>query len=177
MKPLNFSLIVVDNVSRYPHMQVEDLYKLAHQAAMGSEHSVSDIDRARQWMADEIQNLQPSTVEPMIDVISRDRSIVRVHLGSFIDAGGDPENLLQAFVQTANEFTGSTSVLRAYWQEIIISAERDNLHFPKERLALFFKKMEADQFPAIHHSAQYDQAYHPHYRVIAPRFLDLAATG
>ena len=54
----------------------------------------------------------------MIDVISPDRSIVRVHLKPYIESDGDREDLLQAFIQTANYFIGSTDLLREYWWDI-----------------------------------------------------------
>ena len=40
MESLNFQPIALDHCSRYPGLQVEDLYKLVHQAALGSEHAV-----------------------------------------------------------------------------------------------------------------------------------------
>ena len=171
MQPIDFKPIVVDHYIRHPRMQVEDLYKLAHQAAMGSEHAVIDIQSAREWLINELDNLPLTSVEPLIDMISPDRSIVRVHLKPFIESGGDPENLLQAFMRTANEFHGSTDMLRAYWKDIKVLAQLGEIPFPLDSLKSFINLMEAAKYPAVHHSAQYQQAYHPNYRVIAHKFL------
>jgi hypothetical protein len=175
MQPIDFKPIVIDHYIRYPEMQVEDLYKLAHQAAMGSEHAVSDFQSARQWLFNELKTLPLTSVEPSIDVITPDRSIARVHLKPYIKSGGDPENLLQAFIQTANEFHGSTDLLRSYWMDIKVLAQQGEIPFPDDSLKSFIDRMIAAKFPAVHHSAQYEQAYHPHYRVVAPRFLDAPA--
>ena len=172
-QPIDFKPIVINHYIRYPEMQVEDLYKLAHQAAMGSEHAVSDIQSARQWLFNELKTLPLTSVEPSIDVITPDRSIARVHLKPYIKSGGVPENLLQAFIQTANEFHGSTDLLRSYWMDIKILAQQGEIPFSDDSLKSFINRMEAARYPAVHHSAQYEQAYHPHYRVVAPRLLAL----
>lgn len=56
MESLNFQPIALEHCSRYPGLQVEDLYKLVHQAALGSEHAVKDIEVARQWLMRESVN-------------------------------------------------------------------------------------------------------------------------
>jgi hypothetical protein len=54
-------------------------------------------------------------------------------------------------------------------------AQQGEIPFPDDSLKSFIDRMIAAKFPAVHHSAQYEQAYHPHYRVVAPRFLDAPA--
>jgi hypothetical protein len=173
MEPIDFKPIVVDHYFRYPRMQVEDLYKLAHQAAMGSEHAVIDIQSARQWLSNELEKLPLTSAEPLIDLISPDRNIARVHLKPFFESGGDPENLLQAFLRTANEFHGSMDLLRVYWKDIKVLAQLGEIPVPPDSLEAFIGRMEAAKYPAVHHSAQYQQAYHPNYRVVAYKFLPL----
>jgi hypothetical protein len=36
----------------------------------------------------------------------------------------------------------------------------------------FFKRVEEEGFPAVHHSTRYEEAYHPAYRVIKQDFLE-----
>lgn len=171
MKPSDFQSIVIAHCSRYPELQVEDLYKLTHQAALGSEHAVDDINTARQWLVRELDQLPESSVEPLFEEISPDKSIVRVHLKPYFEAGGDLEDLLQAFVTTASEYQGSLELLSKYWSSIEGLAQRGELKFHLDILRSFIDRMEASHFPAVHHSPQYEQAYHPHYRVIASQFL------
>jgi len=171
MKLSGFQNIVLDHCSRYPELQVEDLYKLAHQAALGSEHAVKDIESARQWLLRELDQLPDSSVEPLIDVISPDQGIVRVHLVPYIESDGDPENLLQAFIRTANDFHGSIDLLKDYWRDVEALAQRGEIRFSLESLQSFIDHMGALNYPAVHHSTQYNEAYHPHYRVIARELL------
>ncbi|MGW8226313.1 MAG: hypothetical protein ACWGOY_11295 [Anaerolineales bacterium] len=171
MRLPDFKPIVLDHFSRYPELQIEDLYKLTHQAALGSEHAVNDIESARQWLFRELNQLPAVSPEPLLDYITPDHSIARIHLLPYIAAGGEPENLLQAFVRTANEFQGSFDVLKQYWTSIEALAQGGELPFPPKHLRKMIHQMEASGFPAIHHSIKYVEAYHPGYRVVAPRFL------
>lgn len=171
MKRTAFQDVVISHCMRYPLLQVEDLYKLTHQASLGSEHAVKDIDGARAWMVREIDQLPASSQEPQTDIISPATGIARVHLGPFIKAGGEPEALLQAFVRTANEYRGSSLLLKEYWKNIENLAENAVIKFNLEDLGITISRMEAAGFPAVHHSAQYAAAYHPSYRVIAVQFL------
>ena len=113
-----FKPVILNHYLRYPEMQVEDLYKLAHQATMGSEHAAVDEESARKWLAREIAQLPVSSTESQVDIITPDNSIARIHLKPYIESGGKPEELLQAFIQTGHDFAGSTGLLRTFWKDI-----------------------------------------------------------
>ena len=49
-----FWRILVNQVSRYPQLEPRDLYKLAHQAALGSEHALTDQVGVRRWLEREL---------------------------------------------------------------------------------------------------------------------------
>jgi hypothetical protein len=167
----DFHPIALEHCSRYPELQVQDLYKLVHQAALGSEHAVKDHLTARQWLAREIDQLPDFSKEKIIDPINPDQSIVRVHLKPYIDAGGDPERLLRSFIRTANEYEGSIELLKHFWMCIEASTRSGELPFATEDLHSMINRMASLNFPAVHHSRQYKAAYAPHYRVIARRCL------
>lgn len=171
MKTIDFKSIVLEHCARYPGMQLEDLYKLAHQAAMGSEHAVSDVSIARQWLSDELDNLPETSAEPLVDIISPDGKIARIHLVPFINHGGEPEKLLRSFIRTANEFKGSRENLRTYYQIIQALAQRGEISVPQDVSLSFLDQMEAKNYPAMHHSKFYSLSYQPRYRVVALKFF------
>lgn len=166
-----FGEIIRSNISRYPLAQVEDLYKLAHQAALGSEHAVKEVSAAREWLLRELDMVGISTKEPLVDPISQDGQIVRVHLSPYLAGGGQPESLLQAFVNTANEYRGSVQRLEQYLQVFERMVQDGELHFQLNSLRSFVEEMKSAGYPAIHHSPQYVEAYKPSYRVVARQFL------
>jgi hypothetical protein len=166
-----FSIVVRAQLARYPLMQLEDLYKLAHQAALGSEHAVSDTPSARDKLTRELAALTGAPVEPLLDAISPGGTILRVHLRPFLAAEGDPEKLLQAFLRTAHECKGSVDQLKRYWASVVDLAAGGQIPFHPDDLRRFLESMEHVGFPAVHHSAQYKAAYQPSYRVVASEFL------
>jgi hypothetical protein len=164
--------ILADQITRYPQMEIQDLYKLLFQAVMGSEHAISRPNAARSWLKRELENLAEGPDEPTIDVISPDGDIVRVNLRPFIQIGGDPSSLLGAFVRTANEYRGTIERLRLYWSFAERMAADGELPFERTDMRAFLKLVEEDEFPAVHHSPHYENAYHPAYRVIKQEYLE-----
>jgi hypothetical protein len=168
---VRFRTILADQIARYPQMEVQDLYKLILQATMGSEHAISSVDAARSWLRRELASLPEGPEEPISDEISSDGNIVRVNLRPFIQSGGDPSSLLDAFVRTANEYRGTEERLRDHWSLTERMAEDGELPFEVSQMRAFIEKAEGDGFPAVHHSTRYEEAYHPAYRVIKREFL------
>lgn len=166
-----YQRIILDHFSCYPLLQVEDLYKLAHQGALGSEHAIQNITDARNWLAREIDSLPESSAEPIADEISPENHIVRIHLKPYLEAGGDPEDLLAAFFKTPNEYHGSIDLLRNSWWCCEDLAKQGAIGISPDKLRAFFTSKEAMSFPALHHSEQFEHAYHPSYRVIKLDFL------
>jgi hypothetical protein len=159
-----FESILKSHLARYPEMQIQDVYKLVHQAALGSEHAAMNRHEACVRLEREIVQLGDEDAEPAIDPISADGKIVRVHLLPFILQDGDLEALLTAFVRTANEFHGDEQTLKIYWD--IATG-----FFPPAEMDDFIQSMQAQNYPAVHHSAIYTQRYHPAYRVILEKYL------
>lgn len=166
-----FESTLLAHFTRYPAMQLADMYKLIHQAAMGSEHAVRDIESARNWLTRELAEMRKGPVEPLVDPLSAETGITRVHLRPYIASGGNPAKLLEAFVRTANQHNGSTDRLERYWAEAICLAESGQLPFSAPEIQRFFEPLKAQNFPAVHHSPEYEHLYHPAYRVILQEYL------
>lgn len=152
-------------------MQVMDLYKLLHQATLGSEHAVHDEQAARDWLERELAEMGDGPDEPLLDPISPDGQIVRVHLRPYLRAGREPEALLHAFVRTANEFRGSKGKLKQYGASTARMATKGWLPFARREVEVFFTEIEKQGFPAVQHSKTYKRAYRPAYRVVAREYL------
>jgi hypothetical protein len=164
--------LLADQAARYPGMQVQDLYKFLHQAALGSEHAVRDTAMARNWMDREIASLDTAAAfEPLIDPLLPDSQLVRVNLRPYLRKGGDPELLLHAFVRTANEYPGDSAALERFWSIAEVMCAEGGLPFPAAELEAFFAARREQGFPAVHHSEDYGRLYRPAYRVISREFL------
>jgi len=163
----NLCPILLDHFRRYPEMQVTDLYKLLHQAALGSEHAVRDERTARDWLEREMKEMGEGPDEPLLDPISPDGKIVRIHLRPYLKMGKDPETLLRAFIHTANEWHGSLENLMEYGTVAWQLSEAEQWRISPKEIKLFFAGIESQGFPAARHSEIYGRLYRPAYRVIA----------
>jgi hypothetical protein len=163
--------ILVDHARRYPQWQPEDLYKLVHQAALGSEHAVDDEARARAWLVREMAEMGTGPDEPLLDPISPGGAIVRVHLRPYVRLGFDPDSLLEAFVRTALEFRGLPERIAAGLTEAARLAHDGRLAFPEDDLVRLLGRVQAAGLPAVHHTTAFTSHYRPAYRVVAREFL------
>ena len=109
-----FRRILALQWKRYPLMEVQDIYKLIHQASMGSEHAVQDLDATRAFLKREVSELADGPDEPIEDIISTDGRMARINLRPYLASNASLEKLFDAFVRTANEFEGNISRLRRY---------------------------------------------------------------
>jgi hypothetical protein len=169
--PGDFGPILREQARRHPQLQPQDCYKLILQACLGSEHAAGDMTAAARWLERELAGLGPGPAEPLVEPISPDGRIVRVHLRAFVAAKGDPVRLLKAFGQTAANFPGTRAALPAAWQQVVQLAEANGLPFPAEAARDFGEKMAKAGYPAVRHSTVYTENYRPAYRVIAREYL------
>ena len=165
------SRILAVQYRRYPCLQIVDLYKLLHQASMGSEHAVSDEAGVRAWLKREVATMGAGPADPLIDEISPTGEIVRVHLRPYLAAGHDPEKLLEAFLRTAREYRGSVEHLQQYGKVAEWVASAGLLPFQPGQIGAFMQSMKQHGFPAAHHSQIYEELYQPAYRVVARTFV------
>lgn len=172
----HLSFLLFEHCTRYPLLQVQDVYKLLYQACMGSGHAIRDLAQARFSLEGEIQNLDPDRDQPLVEQISPearlDRKVVRVNLRRYMAATSDSTPLLDAFIRTSCIFEASILRLGQYYASLL-SAESvpGGLSFNQQDLMQYIGKMREQNFPAIHHSQVYTQNYKPAYRVVAGSLL------
>jgi len=162
-----FASLLQAHLKRYPAMQVQDIYKLVHQAALGSEHALLDASAARNFLENEIKEMGSGLPEPLTDPISADAEILRIHLRPYLASGGTPETLLDAFLATAHNFHGDITTLESYWD-----TARRTRFLPDSVMDGFILKMREAHYPAVHHSEIYRENYQPAYRVIWRRYWE-----
>jgi hypothetical protein len=156
---------------RYPAMQLDDIYKLLHQAALGPGHAVDTPAAARKRLDQEMAALGKGSAEPLQDIISPDGRLGRVHLRSYLAAGGSPDALHRAFVDTANSYAASPDKLAKFCGCLGDLAAAGGIPFAQEDVLAYFEKIARDGYPAVHHSEAFRNAYQPAYRVVAVDLL------
>ncbi len=167
----NIQQNVQEEVRQHPKLTMQDLYKFAYQAAMGNEHIMADTAMVRSYLQEEWNGIDTSSQEPRAEYLASDSSIVRINLRPYKQHGGSIEKLIAAMVQTAKEIQPSVPLLKIYLSNIIALATEALIPFKVESVQHYFHEMEENNFPAVHHSAEYEQWYHPSYRVVAGTFV------
>ena len=157
---------------KHPLAEAADLYKLVHQGIMGSEHAVSDTAAASAWMRRELATLSTpaskDTRAALIEKLPPDGRFVRVNLRPFIAAGGDPSQLVRAFVATANQSKGDTAQFACVERALTRGDARQAF----SRLASLIHERRKTGFDAAHHSAAFEATYSPAYRVVRATLAD-----
>ena len=164
--------IVRAEMTRCSATAPRDVYKLLHQASMGSMHAGLDSAAATNWMADEWPKVRGARRgERLVDTIAPGGRLVRFNLRPWRAAGGTRAPVVAAFVATAYEVPRPTYFL-TYWQSLLRSATRGVVRLDTAALVSLGQRQEADRLPAMEHTARYERACQPHYRVLTGPLAD-----
>ncbi len=159
--------IILVQVSRHPRMEPRDLYKLLHQAAMGSEHAIEDTIGVRVWLQRELSTMGQGPIEPMLDTIAPGGRVVRIHLRAWVAAGRPTDHILAAFLRTGGLVPRDTGRLGRYLAVTDTLARQGRLPFQRQLWRDEVDGARGGGYPAVHHSDAFVSAYRPAYRVVA----------
>jgi hypothetical protein len=165
---------VQEHMRRHPAMQVEDVYKLVHQAAFGNGHLITDEAADRRYLEAEFDSVTADASEPLTESLTPDGSVVRVNLRPFKARGGDLGALGDAMLESAKRLQPHPELFDRWWQEIVEAAARGDIPLDAAAVRSFGAAKKADGYPAIHHSAEYTSRYHPAYRVLLRDLLPIS---
>lgn len=159
--------IAAEHLARYPRMEHADVYKLLYQGTMGCSHAVTCKRSAEAFLRREAEDLGEGPPEPVVDTISCDGRMARVNIRPYLDAGGDIEMLLQAFILTAELHAGSIELLDSCTEWAAKKAGGGFFPPHLEHLEDYLNGKRRSGYPAVHHSPIYRKLYKPCYRVIS----------
>ena len=159
----------------YPESRLMDIYKSCFQDYMGAEHLVSDSERVKAYLDEELEtitldDLLPWSYEPC----GIDSNYYRVSIRAIKENIITEEMLLDAFVRSANSVERpSVESWRDRWHVIIGTIDKMQLKLPHyEEDKLFIDSILSVGKYAISHSPEYRKTYHPHYRIVERRILE-----
>jgi hypothetical protein len=156
---------------RYPLMQLEDVYKLLHQSALGAGHALDDADSLRQQFNSEMASMGAGPEEPLVDTISPDGRLARIHMRAYCEAGHSADALFDAFVQTAREYPPAPEKLVKFCGCVADLAGAGGITFDQSEVAGYFETVAKEGYPIVRHSAAFRKAYRPAYRIVCIDFL------
>ena len=149
----------------YPESTLQDIYKSFYQEHFGPGHIISDTASARRYLMRELSEMG-ETQSPYYEPTGSQGDYVRVYLSAIADSLITAEQLLDAFVRSANSRQEPAVSWMEKWEAIIsiIQANKIELEGFETDLPLLTEAARNNQ--AVHHSRRYNEAYHPHYRIV-----------
>ena len=152
-------------LTTYPESTLQDIYKSFYQEHFGPGHIISDTASAQRYLMRELSEMG-ETSSPYFEPTGSQGDYVRVYLSAVADSLITAEQLLDAFVRSANSRQEPTVIWMEKWEAIvsIIQANKIELEGIEADLPLLTEAARNNQ--AVHHSRRYNVAYHPHYRIV-----------
>ena len=152
-------------MATYPETTLQDVYKSFYQEHFGPGHIISDTASARRYLMRELSEMG-KTQSPYFESTGSQGDYVRVYLSAVADSLITVEQLLDAFVRSANMWQEPIISWMEKWEAIvsIIQANKMELEGFETDLPLLTEAAQNNQ--AVHHSRRYNEVYHPHYRIV-----------
>lgn len=151
-----------------PEMRIEDAYKWLFHATRGGEHAVRDAEGPRHWLDREWATLgKPLPEEPLLVTLRPDGKVLRLNLRPYRAHDGSKEEVLRAFVESANRFKADTHDFVRTWHRLGDMLRRES---QQALTAAEWQRLDREtaphSYPAISHSANYEKVRKPAYRVL-----------
>lgn len=166
--------LVISHMSRYPVMEVQDVYTLIYQGAMGAAHLSTDASGFEELLIKEFEEANADEKQALWETIRPDGELVRVHIAALKARGGQPQALSTLCMWTASIFKGDKVDLMDGWDTFQHLCRYNRLRkFPEVEISQFTKWAQKNKYPSTRHSTAFRDAYHPHYRLVRREFLNI----
>ena len=152
-------------LATYPESTLQDIYKSFYQEHFGPGHIISDTASARRYLMRELSEMG-KTPSPYFEPSGSQGDYVRVYLSAVADSLITAEQLLDAFVRSANSRQEPTVSWLEKWEAIVSIIQANTIEIEGLETDLPLLNEAARNNQAVHHSRRYNVAYHPHYRIV-----------
>lgn len=156
----------------YPESTLQDIYKSFYQEHFGPGHIISDTASARRYLMRELSEMG-KTQSPYFEPTGSQGDYVRVYLSAVADNLITAEQLLDTFVRSANLWQEPSVSWMEKWGAIISIIQTNKMEIRGFETDLPLLTEAARNNQAVHHSSRYNEAYHPHYRIVERSIFEI----
>lgn len=165
---ITFESCLLEQLSKHPAMQAQDLVKLSYHAACGADHLLRDLDEARAYFLAEYENTHPAEGD-LYEPVSGD--FARVNIAQWKQRGLKADWLFKLFCLSAVHDENSREKLL---QNIrTVECMLSHTHISRVEWDEYITDYVNQGLPAVHHSDVYRQAERPAYRLVKLPLLRL----
>ena len=152
-------------LASYPESTLQDIYKAFYQEHFGPEHMIDDTAAVRQYLDYELSTMGDECGGFYYEAIGARGDYVRVSLKCVKHGLISADELLQAFLDSAAARQVPAVEWSCMWDAVVQAVDevKPGLGSAAEREALREASIKKQ---AVHHSKAYNEAYHPHYRIV-----------
>lgn len=144
---------ILNEINKHPMLNEQDLVKLIYQRTYGPSHILSNLEKSKQYLIYELNNLNESSYQD----IEISESLIRVSLNNIKNI----DTFFDAFVKTSKMINATKEDYNKNIDLLIKCIKENNLDFNIDTI----KDLASENLP-VHHSLKYNIAYNPHYRLI-----------
>ena len=149
----------------YPESALQDIYKSFYQEHFGPGHIISDTASARRYLMRELSEMG-KTQSPYFEPTGSQGDYIRVYLSAVANSLITAERLLDAFIRSANLWQEPAASWLDKWEAIVSIIQTNKMEIGNFETDLPLLTEAARNNQAVHHSSRYNEAYHPHYRIV-----------
>src|SRR5258708_32214339 len=99
--------LIQRHIQRYPQIDIQDIYKLLHQAVFGPGHAIAKRKSAQEWLEWQSGLVQPESTQPLLESVHPDSEVVRLHLQPYLARRGNLKRLLDSFTEASKVINGN----------------------------------------------------------------------
>ena len=160
--------ILLRHRRRYPWMTGEDCIKLLYQMEYGAQHMMADRASALAALKNEMAEIAPDPETFLLEDIGN--GLCRLHLAKALALGITAETILLMMEQSFQSPMGNYHVflqrLGVLRDQLDWLSLHENRHGGYQVDPTVVDCYLQQGIRPLHHSAQYQRYYHPHYRVV-----------
>ncbi len=152
----------------YPKSHLLDIYKSCFQDYMGAEHLVSDREAVKAYLDEELSTTSLETLpEWYYEPCGTEGRYVRVSLRVIKENIITEDQLLDAFIRSANTKRPSVKSWKRRWNKMMRDIDRMSLDLPDYHVERqYIDSLLSVGRYAASHTSEYREAYQPHYRIV-----------
>ena len=158
----------IDNeLKYYPEAHLADLYKNYFQDAYGSGHIIEDTTQAGKYLDWELQ--QTDWIDTLsYQALGINHDYYRINLRLVKDGIIPRDTLLQALLKSAKLARNpDLESWKKEWNEVLALIKKIKPNLPgMEADEKLIEQVFSEGDVVMHHSKQYEETYHPHYRIV-----------
>ena len=172
LETVSIRAAVERQMKNYPLSTLQDVYKSFYQEYFGPGHMISDTASVRRYLLYELSEMNGAATPYYYEPTGSQGAYVRVYLSAAADGLITSEQLLEAFVESANSWQKPDAEWSDKWQAIVKVMEENGMKMDDFDTDIPLLNEAARNSQAVHHSRRYNEAYHPHYRIVERRIFE-----